>query len=852
MAERLETGAVTSVEQTLIGGVPGVTMLTGNGMAGTGGQIRLRGSSSAALAGDPIIYVDGVRINSERGEVGRYTATSRLDDIDPADIESIEIIKGPAAATLYGTEASNGVIQVITKKGMSGAPQFDAAVELGSSWLPRDMIPTSWAPEPSRCSAAPCQPDDLVEIDLYQRELDRGNRLFDSALLQSYNLSVRGGTDLIQYFASANHNDQDGIVDWNWNTRSSGRISLSVLPTPALSIALNTSYAQSETAPVSNFWGSNFAWGGRPATALIDDHPDRGFSAAPELFQGDVRSNLVETNRSTWSAELRHQPAGWITHRLVGGLDLFRQKGTSLVYRNPLIEDRVTAAREGSKSVQTIEAPTITIDFSGTMNFSPTESLGSATSYGLQYYRKQDYITSASGTSFATPSLTTVGAAAVTTGGESFVENSTVGVYVQQQFDWKNRLFLTGAVRADDNSAFGANFDAAIYPKLSATWVVHDEPFWNVPFIDQLRLRGAWGAAGQQPDAFASTRLFRPISGRGGQPGLTPYTYGNEDLGPERGEELELGFDASVLDSRIDLAFTAFWRKTKDALVERPLAPSVGYTSQTLGSFQLTNAGLISSWGTETALGIRALTGGPLGWDVNLAFTTLGNRIDDLAGISRIPVQRGRAHEEGYPLASIIEYKVVSADFVDGVSGPVTNLMCDGGTGPDGKQMGGPPVPCDEAPRVFWGKGEPTWLLNVVSNWNLFENWQLSASIDAKGGHWMSSDYLGARHSSFPSSRLIFLQDDPIAMAYLQVARSGLTFHRGDFAKLREVTLRYTVPTSLAARIGARNASLQIGARNLATLWVADTHVEREKIIDPEMNRPDENFGGESGGDWPP
>src|SRR5690606_22629893 len=242
----------------------------------------------------------------------------------------------------------------------------------------------------------------------------------------------------------------------------------------------------------------------------------------------------------------------------------------------------------------------------------------------------------------------------------------------------------------------------------------------NVPAINQLRLRGAWGAAGQQPDAFASTRLYTPITGANGQPGLTPITYGNDDLGPERGEELELGFDASAFDSRVDLTFTAFWRKTKDALVERPLAPSLGYTAHTLGSFQLTNAGLISSWGTETALGVRALTEGPLRWDLDVAFTTLGNRIDDLAGIERIPVQRGRAHEQGYPLASIIEYKVVSADFVNGTSGAVTNVMCDGGTGADGQQMGGAPVPCEEAPRVYWGQGEPTWLLNLVSSWTLF------------------------------------------------------------------------------------------------------------------------------------
>ena len=115
--------------------------------------------------------------------------------------------------------------------------------------------------------------------------------------------------------------------------------------------------------------------------------------------------------------------------------------------------------------------------------------------------------------------------------------------YLQQQIGWQDRLFVTGAVRADDNSAFGKDFNAAIYPKLSAAWVVHEESFWNVPLVNAFRLRGAWGKAGRQPATFAAVSLYRPRPGPNNEPTLYPGALGNPDLGPEVGTEVELGFD---------------------------------------------------------------------------------------------------------------------------------------------------------------------------------------------------------------------------------------------------------------------------------------------------------------------
>ena len=150
------------------------------------------------------------------------------------------------------------------------------------------------------------------------------------------------------------------------------------------------------------------------------------------------------------------------------------------------------------------------------------DQLGSTTSVGAQYYTKSQYETFAHGEEFAIRALSTVSAAAQREGGQTFLENSTLGLYVQQQFDWQNRIFVTAAVRGDDNSAFGTNYEAAVYPKFSATWVLSEEDFWNFDFLDQFRLRSAWGKAGKQPDIFAATQLFFPQTGPGGASILTP------------------------------------------------------------------------------------------------------------------------------------------------------------------------------------------------------------------------------------------------------------------------------------------------------------------------------------------
>ena len=814
-AERLvETSPATSVNQLIAQRSPGVQLMGQSGTVGAGAPIHIRGVTSMELNAQPMIYIDGVRMDNryDTGPTQRGgSRVSRLDDINLEDIESIEIIKGPAAATLYGTEASNGVIQIVTKRGVSGAPQFDMSVRLGTHWLPDPEGRVGWSYTGDPFAGT------LDSINLYAQERDFGpwGDPFKYGNIQTVDLSLRGGSDRVRYYVGGGYTDQVGVISYNWEKNFSFRSNIDATISDKLNAQVSLAYvdrkyrAAQVTNPTDHF--GNLVWGG---PANLNTKWRGWLNAPPEGSEEvDARSGI---GRTTGSVQLNFTPTEWMTNRLIVGLDVGETRTSVLYPRHPDGAAHWWAGLSlGSRSLIDENNTVFTLDYGSSASFDLPREVRSTTSVGFQAYRVQRSTLNASGQQFAAPVLTTVSSGAIRTGGEEFEENATVGVFIQQQFDWRNRVFLTGAVRADDNSAFGADYDAAIYPKLSGTWVMHEESFFDVPWVSQFRLRGAWGAAGQQPSTFAAVRLYSPVTGTGDQPGVAPDAIGNSALKPERSEELELGFDLGLLNDRLQIVYTRYDRVVKDAMAGRTLPPSEGFTGT-----QIVNIGQVSAWGNEISLNARVLEGDRLGWDFGVAFATMRNRIDDLGGQPGLGTGFSQ-NITGFSIADLYWRKVVSADFTSGTRGPVRNLMCDGGTGPSGREMGGTPVPCAQAPLVRWGRSQPTWTLNLSQNLTLWRNLQLSASVDATGGHVQLDATAPAAHTSYCTSRACRQQDDPIFMAYRAIGRNPLGMYDAGFAKLREVSATWTLPQAWVGAIGASRGSVSVAGRNLMMLWTA-------------------------------
>ncbi len=821
-ADVVQTAPVSDVQQLLNARVPGLTILPASGNVGTGGSVRVRGVASLSLSNEPILYIDGVRANNapDAGpNIRQGRQANRLNDINPEDIESIEVIKGPAAATLYGTEASSGVIQIITKKGRSGAPAFDVAVKQGANWLKDagSKVPTVYSRDATGL---------LTGINLYEVEKAAGRNPFQTGRSQSYVASLRGGTDLIRYFISGDVDHSGGIVSYNWLDKSSARANLSVVPSTKVTVNGNLGLTRSKTrfgqsAPGWDLWG-NIVWGSPSRLSS----PTRGFLRVTPEAAGEIET-YSGVDRVTGGLQLQYNPFSWLASRLTAGTDIGDETNSILFPRNPAGSSYFFGALSlGQKSVERQRTAYNTLDYAATATFDLPGRLkqwSSATSTGIQYYAKRVESVSAVGQQFPAPSVTTIGGAAVTTSGEDIIENKTAGFYVQEQVSRANRLFVTGAVRVDNNSAFGENFNAAIYPKLSGSWVVSEEPFWKLSALSSLKLRAAFGFAGKQPDVFAARRLYQPATGPGNISVLTPQAIGNADLKPEVGQELEVGFDAAVLQDLIGLNVTYFRQRTKDAIVARQVSPSIGFPG-----FQFVNVGEVSNRGLELASDIRLLERTNLAWRAGLSYATNANEIVRLGGLPPIVIGSGQENREGFPIAGFFAKRIVSSDLV---AGRAQNVKCEG--------TDGNPTACATAPRVYWGTPTPTWQGAVNTSLTLWSNLRLYGLVDFRGGHMTAYGDVQAMHTTFRNSLAIHQGTDAILLAYDQLGLTDQTgYFDAGFAKLREISATYTLSPLLARRIGASSTSINVAGRNLATLWVAQQSIYGQNVPDAEVRTP--------------
>jgi len=862
------------VQDMLSTTVPGVRIMSSGGEIGTGGTARIRGASSLSLGSNPLLYIDGVRVDGS-GFTGGVGATafaagnlpSRINDINPEDIESIEVIKGPAAATLYGTEAANGVIQIITKRGARGAPQVNMRVREGGYWLPDPV--NYFNPTFFRCSGVSqqpgvdprlqCNPGEIVEVNVLALDRDlRGDEWFQTGRQPSVGADVQGGTETVRYFFSGDWSREEGYVPYNWQNRLSARSNLGYTVSEQLNIdfSLGASRGRIQSASTQQPLTTHIIWacpapgceaGSGSPNAL--DGPLRGYiGAVPEMFAQEVEG-FQNTDRITGSLNFTHTPRPWLSQRLALGIEFLNVQETALWVANRGLFFPGNTFSSGSKRVGNTRGTHFTFDYGASGTWNAGDRLALSTSAGFQYFTRRQESSQARGDVFPLGALQTVSAGAQRFAFEEFFENKTVGIYLQEELAWDNRLFLTVAVRGDDNSAFGEDYTFVTYPKFSASWVASEEPFLEgVDWLSSLRLRAAWGRSGMQPNFFDALRTYEPVIGTDGRPAVTPQNIGNPDLSPEVGEEIEFGFDATFLDERVSVEFTRFSQRTRDALVRVPALPSLGFPG-----VQLQNLGEIRNSGIEVALNGLVFQGNSASLNMGFTLSSAKNEVVDLGGPAFVNqlVSMGQFHVEGFPLASIFFPRVVSADFVPGdtpARNSVTNVLCEGGEripGTNFSRGGGAPVPCSEAPAVYWGQPLPDWEGSVNANLTLGGNLTLFGVVDfIQGRTWIDNDII-AVHAFFQNSRASLERTDPTLLAYQSFGQNrqyGVL--SGDFAKLRTLSAQYRFPDGWANHLGVSRLAMTVAGENIATLWRPDSESFGHRSLDSERTR-------QTGGDTP-
>jgi outer membrane receptor protein involved in Fe transport len=700
-------------------------------------------------------------------------------------------------------------VQIITKKGGSGAPRFSASVREGTQWFQNaeHRMATNYARDAS---------GNILSWNAVQAEKARGTPLFRTGSLQTYEMNFRGGERALNYYLSSSYDHDTGIEPNNRVGRYTGHANLTIAPSEQYDISTSVHVIKGKNLLGADYGLSRF-FNAQYGSPLAVSGPRRGFSQAPPEVVDAYLLNSQAINRFTGSLQVNHRPVHWFAQRLTVGLDQTTEDDQALSNFLPPQYAQffgATAAQGGiNQDLRTVSYATA--DYSGTMTLALRPSLTSTSSIGGQLYRKRVDSTAITATQFPAPGLTTAAAAAVRQGSQDFVTNTTLGMFVQQQLAWRDRVFVTGAVRVDNNSAFGKDVNLVTYPKLSASWVVSDEGYWHVAAVDQLRFRAAYGLSGQQPAAFAALQTYQPTTGPSDQPIVSPQFPGNAGLKPERAQELEAGFEASLF-KRIGIDLTYFTKQTKDAILQRASAPSSGFPNA-----QFVNIGRVSNRGFELALNATAIARRSLAWDLGASIATTRDRIENMGGLppivfSGLPDQH---NEQGFPIGGFFTKRVVSATY-DPVTKRAINAQCDGGID---HHPGGAPVPCASAPQVFVGTSTPKASGAINTTLSLGQRLKFHALADfRKGNKLLNADEL-IRCAIFLLCDVNVNPDryDPRFLVTVQNA-STLTYtdeflQNASFWRLRELSATVTAPETWAGRVRARQASLTIAGRNLHT-----------------------------------
>ncbi len=834
--EEVEKSGVGDVGSLINARAPGVIVTSGTGRTGSGPSINVRGKNTISLSQQPLLYINGVRVTNDIGTGTSFqggAVASRLNDISPEDIESIEILKGPAAATIYGTEASNGVIQIVTKQGRSATPQWTVNLRQGTQWFqdPAGRIPTNYA----SCSAAAVLPTSTVGLchnqpvgtiiswNAVQAEEARDNSIWKNGRLQTYSASLSGGLPSVRYHVSGNYDDDKGIEPNNEAKRFTGLLNVSIAPSQKVDVNTSINVVRGRTL-LGNDYGLGAFWGSLYGSPLTATTATRGFNIMPPEAVWAIFQNSQDVARTTSSISLAHRPASWLSHRFIVGLDQTSEDNRGLqrfappeyqVFQTPVANRGLLAQRLRSLSYYTA-------DYGATARFNLTSTISSSTSIGGQFYRKTVDTTATTGREFPAPGLTAVAAAAVREGTQVNFSNTTIGLYAEQQFGWRDRLFVTPGVRIDNNSAFGEDFDLVSYPKIHVAYVISEEPFWERMRgrVGSLKLRAAYGASGLQPDVFSALRTYQPITGTSDQPALSPQEIGNPSLKPERGTELEAGFDANFFD-RLSLDFTYFSRVTRDAILLRPNAPSFGFPGS-----QYVNIGQVSNRGMEMLARVQAVARPDFGVEFGLNLGTTKDRIDDLGGLPFIQITGlPQRHVEGYPIGGYWAKRVTSATLTGtGPSATLTNVQCDN-SGPFRSPAAGDEAPCGAVttPVVFLGTITPKFTGGLTGTVTIRNNFRLYGLVDWKRGHKML-DTDGVLRCAIFLVCDAAVRPENYSPQFVGNVRLGSALvivdqfvRDASFARLREVSASYTIPERFARRARASRALLTIAGRNLHT-----------------------------------
>ncbi|MEO8577471.1 MAG: TonB-dependent receptor [Gemmatimonadales bacterium] len=832
--------AVT-IDQAMQGKVPGAQITQNSGGPGGGGiSVRLRGVNSFISGSDPLYIVDGVIVDNSSAQLSdlgiRSNPQNRLADINPADIERIEIIRGAAGAALYGSRANNGVVQIFTRRGTSGKPRYTYSSRYSSNEL-REQQPFNF------------YPFDVSGLPIAR--FNYQNDIFTRAPATEQNLTVEGGSDATRYFISGNFANEDGIMRSTSSRRMGARVNLQQQLTPRLIANVTSNYIQTnnqlQAFGEQNDYGImgslffaptsvNFA----PVNGVYPLPPALGTN--PLLAIARIR-NPQEIDRFIGSAKLTFNPTTKLLLDYSVGIDNVGFEQRQFVPRAAVLGTAPLATGRSQSVFQTTRV--INQDGVAGYTWNAMGPFELRTTAGFNFTDQKVRTTAATSNGLA-PVGDLVSAGSVFAAAQTEINLRTLGFYGQQEVAWNDKLFLTGAVRYDASSTFAPSERWQVFPKLSASYVA----IGNRPgMLNNLRLRSALGWAGSQPGIVNAYSQFitydqLPFAGRPGF--VNSITYGNPNLKNERAREWEVGAEVGLFSGRVGAEATYYNRVVSDLLFFRPLPTSTGFSRQFFPIGEMSNKGI------ELLVNTHNVTTKNLDWTTTATYTKNKNLVEKLAildfqSAGGYPNRIRAGQPAGVFYGSYAARDCVTGALLLDSLGRYrrSNQAADMGATLAQRQAISKGS-CNDSLNKVIGDPNPKWLGSLLNEFTIAKKIRFRALLDGVFGNDIMNLSTRAQNAGIASNSKSYELEllpygDPRKLPPTWNSRTQGIFEHwiedGSFVKLRELSASYTFDQAPFRRLFREGIDVTVSGRNLY-VWTDYSG------YDPELNLFGTNAGG--------
>ncbi|MDJ0645077.1 MAG: SusC/RagA family TonB-linked outer membrane protein [Flavobacteriaceae bacterium] len=802
------TGTTTgsTLDGALYGKLTGVNINAAGGAPGGQTALRLRGISSLSGNNQPLFIVDGVYISNIQLQSGSAVASganagreeggsNRVSDINPDDIENIEVLKGASAAAIYGTRANAGVVIITTKRGKAGKTTVKFDQDIGYNEI------QNYAGRRQFTSATVASAFGAAEVPIFEQAVADG-RLFnyeeelygEKGFITDSRISVSGGGEKTRFYFNGSRRDEDGIMKNTGYKRNSIRLNLDHRISDKLKIGVSSNYVNSnaDRGPVGNENNGGFSVGYNLALVTADwenlfpdengIYPDARFAAGNVIFNRDNIINSEEINRFIQGANIEYNAYTSENFDLKftasGGLDYFQAK--NFVYM-PETHQIQRATTQGFISAVNTNSLQYNYNAFAVVDYRPNEELSVNGQFGISYLNfESDQVTSQ--TTQLIPTQTNLGQGNSFSTLQRLTEEEEFGIIGQGTLNWDDRVIATAGIRFDKSNLNGDPNKYFAFPRASLAVNVANFDFWDIDAINLFKLRVAYGETGSS-GSFGS--LFTPLGATsiGGIPGLGLPTVGQNNqsaqlgdanLEPETSQEIEFGADFAFLEGRFGLEFTAYIRDVKDLIYPFSSIPlSSGFANSIRNDFDLRNKGI------EISLNANPIRSDKFNWNTTLNFWK------NEAEVDRLGVGEFQPSGEGFSLtfgSSFIREGETATSLAANISGVTTIIG-------------------DAAPDF-----EMSWFnqISFLKNFNLTFLWHLKEGGDVLNLTKLLSDFGGVTPDL----------DDPDVIANPRFGTFGAAgyIEDGSYLRLREVGLFYNIPLKTdwfeKARIGVSGKNI--------------------------------------------